>query len=296
MEHIMFDAIMPVTHQHNNIAHVSIVSLMRNVTPRHIYVITQKENFPFFERLQASYPVVTVDENGLIPEVNLPSIARYIENTGQNPARAGWYFQQFLKMSACFLPNITDHYLIWDADTIMLQPIQFLNEKHQILIKPSSEYHQPYFETYEKLLGKTRNVDFSFISEHFFIKSAYMKELIAAIEEHSSLKSHWVWNIMNAVQPEHLSGAGFSEYETYGNFVNTIHPETFVLRPLKTIRYGARRFGPIPNRYDLYRLSLSYSYASFESWDTEGRPLKIWAEKLLSAFIYYANPGRYFGG
>lgn len=292
----MFDAIMPVTHQHNHIASLSIISLVRNVKPRHIYVITPKDNFPFFERLQNNCPIMMLDENDVIPEVNLQSIAEFIANAGQNPARAGWYFQQFLKMSTCFLPDITDHYLIWDADTIMLKPIQFLNEKNQTLIKPSSEYHQPYFETYEKLLGKTRNVDFSFISEHFFIKSAYMKELIQAIEEHASSKRHWVWNIMNAVQPEHLSGAGFSEYETYGNFVNTVHPETFVLRPLKTIRYGARKFGPIPNRYDLYRLSLSHSYASFESWDTQGHPLKIWSEKLLSALIYYTNPWRYYGG
>ena len=291
--YIMFDVIMPVTRHHNNIACLSIMSLMRNVKPRRIYVVTARDNFSFFEKLQNQDPVMVLDENSLIPGVNLPSIIKFIENAGQNHSRAGWYFQQFLKMYACFLPDITDHYLIWDADTVMLNPIRFLNEQNQTLIKPSPEYHQPYFETYERLLGKTRSINYSFISEHFFIVSAYMKELIAAIEEHATLKSHWVWNIMNAVDTEHLSGSGFSEFETYGNFVNTVHPGTFALRPLASTRYGARKFGPIPNRYDLYRLSLSNAYASFESWDTEGRPLKIWMEKLLSAFIYYADLRRY---
>lgn len=288
----MFDVVMPVTNQHNHIACLSIISLAQNVTPRHIYVITPKDNFRFFESLQKYYPVITLDENDIIPKVNLRAIADFIENAGQNRARAGWYFQQFLKMSACCLPDIGDYYLIWDADTIMLKPLKFLNDKNQILIKPSAEYHQPYFDTYYKIFGKTRSVNYSFISEHFFVKTNYMKELITAIKKHTTMERNWVWNIMNAVDSKHLSGSGFSEYETYGNFVNTVHPETFVLRPLKTIRDGARRFGPIPNRYDLHRLSLSYSYASFETWDT-GKSLRIWIEKLLSAFIYFLYPGRY---
>jgi hypothetical protein len=295
VEAIMFDVIMPVTRQHNSIAALSVISLLRHIMPRRIYVMTAPDNFLFFEKLQKKYPVILLDENDLIPEVNLRSIADFIENVGQKRARAGWYFQQFLKMSACFLPDISDHYLIWDADTLMLNPIGFLNDQNQVLIKPSSEYHQPYFDTYGKLLGKARSVDYSFISEHFFINSHYMRELISAIQEHVSPLKPWVWNIMNTVETKHLSGAGFSEYETYGNFVNTVHPGAFALRPLKTIRYGARKFGPIPNQYDLYRLSLSYSYASFESWDT-GKPLMIWAEKLLSTLIYYTHPGRYLRG
>lgn len=294
-EPFMFDAIMPVTQQHNNIACLSIQSLMQNVKPRSIYVITPKDNFSFFERLRKIYPVVIIDENNVIPDIDLRSIAAFIENAGQNRARAGWYFQQFLKMSACFLPDITDHYLIWDADTVMLKPIQFLNERNQALIKPSLEYNQPYFETYERLLGKTRSVDYSFISEHFFIKTAFMKELIAAIEEHATGNRHWVWKILDAIETKHLSGAGFSEYETYGNFINSVHPGAFALRPLKTVRYGARKFGPVPNKYDLYRLSLSYSYASFETWDKR-KPFRIWFEKFLSACVYFAYPGRYFHG
>ena len=288
----MFDVIMPVSAKHNDIACLSITSLMQYVMPRRIYVITSKDNFHSFERLQKNYPIITLDENNLIPAVNLQSIEEFIENEGQDRKRAGWYFQQFLKMSACFLPGISDYYLIWDADTIMLNHIRFLNDKNQILIKPSSEYHPPYFETYNRLLGKTRSVKFSFISEHFFINTAYMKELIAAIEEHSTEERHWVWKTLDAIEPKHLSSSGFSEYETYGNFVNTLHPETFALRPLKTIRYGARKFGPVPNKYDLYRLSLSYAYSSFESWDS-GKPLRIQTEKLMSAMIYYASPGRY---
>lgn len=291
----MFDVVMPVTRGHNSIAGLSIEALVRHFRPRHIYVMTSGGNFAFFEKLPKELPVVLLDEDRVIPGVTLQLLADFIENACQKRARAGWYFQQFLKMSACFLPDISDYYLIWDADTLMLKPIAFLNDRNQTLIKPSSEYHPPYFETYQKLVGYSRMVDFSFISEHFLIKTAYMRELISVIEDRSKPRQPWVWSIMNAVEPTHLSGAGFSEYETYGNFVSTVHPGAFAVRPMKTLRYGARKFGPAPNRYDLYRLSLFYAYASFESWDAL-KPLRIGAEKLLSALIYYLYPGRYLRG
>lgn len=289
----MFDVVMPVTREHNAVAGLSIQSLVRNVAPRRIYVMTPKNNFSFFAALPGNCPVALVDEDTLIPGITLRAIADFIEKAGEKRSRAGWYFQQFLKMSASFLPDITDYYLIWDADTLMLNPIRFLNDANQALIKPSTEHHRPYFDTYAKLLGLTRSVDFSFISEHFFIRTEYMKELIAAIEKRAKPGTPWVWAVMNAVEPRQLSGAGFSEYETYGNFVNTVHPGAIAVRPLSTIRYGARKFGPAPNRYDLYRLSLSYAYASFESWDA-GKPLRIKAEKLLSFLIYCLHPRRYF--
>ncbi len=288
----MYDVVMPVLSRHNHIAGLSIASLSRHAKPRHIYVMTSQDNLHFFENLQKYYPVVPLDENQIMPGISVQTIGDYIEKAGHNRSRAGWYFQQFLKMSASSIPNVSQSYLIWDADTVMLKPISFLNNAGQALIKPSSEYHQPYFDTFQKLFGKTRNVDFSFISEHFFINCDYMDELIAVIGKHSANKQHWVWNIMDAVETKHLSGAGFSEYETYGNYVSMVHPASIATRPLRTIRYGARKFGPNPNRYDLYRLSLSYSYASFESWDT-GKPLKILTEKILSAILYYTWPGRY---
>ena len=291
----MFDVVMPVTQEHNHIAFLSIRSLVRHISPRRIYVMTPESNFPFFKNLPGNCPVSLIDEDTLIPEITFSSIADFIEEAGEKRSRAGWYFQQFLKMSACFLPDITDYYLIWDADTIMLNPIRFLNDSGQTLIKPATEHNQPYFDTYHKLTGFHRSVNFSFINEHFFIKTEYMKELIAAIETNSAPEMTWVWAIMKAVEPRHLSGAGFSEYETYGNFVNTVHPGAFAVRPLATIRYGARKFGLSPNQYDLYRLSLSYAYASFESWDT-GKPLRIKAEKLLSFLVYCLRPERFRRG
>lgn len=291
----MFDVVMPVADQHKEIATLSIQMLIGQIAPRRVYILTARNNFHFFETLQKNDRIVLLDEDALIPGVRLESVADFIEKAGGKRSRAGWYFQQFIKMAACFLPDIAGHYLIWDADTLMLHPVHFLDDRHQVLVKPSSEYHQPYFDTYERILGLTRSVDFSFISEHLFVNTEYMKELIAAIEAHSEPGRPWVWCIMNAIDPMQLSSSGFSEYETYGNFVNTVHPGAFALRPLETIRYAARKFGPIPNRYDLYRLYRSYAFASFESWETTFS-LRIRAEKCLSFLFYYFCPARYFRG
>jgi len=196
----MFDVIMPVSRQHNDIAPLAIQSLIKNFLPRNVYVIASCDNLSLFTKLQNLRHVTVMDENSFIPGINLQAIAEFIENRGQNSSRAGWYFQQFLKMSACFLPNISSHFLIWDADTIMLKPMSFINDRHQIMIQPSSEYHQPYFDTYYNLLGQNRSVDFSFISEHFFINTQHMKELIAAIEQSMVPGNHWVWKIMNSIE------------------------------------------------------------------------------------------------
>lgn len=37
---------------------------------------------------------------------------------------AGWYLQQFLKLGAAqYLPGLSKHFLIWDLDMILLQPL-----------------------------------------------------------------------------------------------------------------------------------------------------------------------------
>ncbi len=40
---------------------------------------------------------------------------------------SGWYMQQFMKLgSALALPSLTEHYVVWDLDMVLLQPVQLL--------------------------------------------------------------------------------------------------------------------------------------------------------------------------
>ena len=72
--------------------------------------------------------------------------------------------------------------------------------------------------------------------------------------------------ILNAITEKDLSRSGFSEFETYGNYLYTRHPELFQYRPLKTQRHGMFYYGKIPD-VDELKNSL-YDTVSFEEYDT----------------------------
>ncbi len=167
-----FDAVVCVGPQHKKIAVKAIRSLYLNAEPRLIFVLTAIENFSFLKQnLEPNLPIRMVDENQALRDINFLEIKNFLAQRIGSNQRAGWYFQQFLKMSMCHHPDINDLYLLWDSDTILLQPLNFFDHE-KVLIKPGTEYHEPYFKTINKLLDIDRQVDYSFISEHMMIKKS----------------------------------------------------------------------------------------------------------------------------
>ena len=81
-----------------------------------------------------------------------------------NPSRFGWYLQQFLKLSALQKFN-QEPVIIWDADSVALNPISFFRPDGGIEIYTSDEYHLPYFELIDRLLRMDKRVPFSFIAQ-----------------------------------------------------------------------------------------------------------------------------------
>ena len=51
--------------------------------------------------------------------------------TGTN--RVGWYLQQYLKLGvAVHIPDLSDYYLVWDADNIAVRPIELFSTVHEV--------------------------------------------------------------------------------------------------------------------------------------------------------------------
>lgn len=261
-----FDTVVCVGPQHRQIALLSIKSILQFARPRKIYVVTSANSFSYFvERLGKNDQIVMVDEDKLIANVDLKSIRDYFSRRIEDSGRAGWYFQQFLKMSLCFLPEVTDQYLIWDSDTVMLRELTFFCPDGKPLVNPANRYRQPYFDLIEKLLGIKRLVDFSFISEHLMVRKNYMRQLID-LTHPPGTKGYWPFSILDLVEDDQLSDTGFSEFETYGNFVHMHYPDSYGIRELSSLRSGAKKTGPLPGLRDLYCLSRRYDYVSFEVW------------------------------
>jgi hypothetical protein len=240
---------------------------------------------------------VLLDEDKIIEEnIDLQFIENIIQKRIGSSNKAGWYYQQFLKMAACNLPSIENHYLIWDSDTLMLGPLDFFDKDEKILINPKTENHIPYFSLMSDTIGLKKQVDFSFISEHLMINKSFMKELINIFNKNAPANIHWVEFILNSINDQNLEKSGFSEFETYGNFITKYHKESYKCRSIKSLRHGTMHYGKNLRKYDVFGLIRSkYMFVTFENWHSENKNIiKINRIKFRLLYIshYLANPLR----
>ena len=210
--------------------------------------------------------------------LTLSNIKQYFKNRNEDSSRAGWYFQQFIKLSISKLNYISNLYLIWDADAVVLKPINFLTKGNKIYLEKNKEYHKPYFDILEKLIGLEKQTNYSFIAEYLL----FNKEIVNTIISKISTKEEWWDEILDNIDSDNLSKSGFSEYELYGNYIYKYHKNSFEIRNLNKSRKGVKLLGNNPTKKDLKQLSLAYDYMSFEQFHKKYKPLSL---RLLLIFF-----------
>ncbi|MEO5917126.1 MAG: DUF6492 family protein [Luteolibacter sp.] len=254
---------------------IACASLRTHLPDPEINLITRKEDFTRF-RNACGTDLVLWDENALLPGMTLKELREM--PLPFFPKGAGWYFQQFLKFAFVNVSGGGDHYLIWDADTVLLRPMDFFDSSGRALYTKAKEHHLPYFKTFEQLFGCTANREFSFISQHQIIDKTILRQMLAEIETKHPESRGWAWAIM-----ENLRGEGsnlFSEYETYGHYAKWRHPESITFRDLQWTRNGERIAGYPPKPEKLGILAESYSYAAFETFFSLKNRIKRALQKL----------------
>jgi hypothetical protein len=256
---------------------IAATLLPRYLNVRRLVVIVPSKDVSLFENA-VSTPVVVWNEDEILPEMTIASLRSYDHPCF--PRIAGWYYQQFLKFAYAFAEPSEDYYLIWDADTVPLRPISLFDSDGRMLFVPADEFHQPYFDTYETLLGEPADYRHSFVSQHQLIQKSVLRELLQWIEQRSGGYS-WPWAIVRALP----SGFGnfFSEYETYGQYLQAHYPDRMVWRDLPWLRGGTEQHGFPPKLDILPSLSSRYAYVSFESKRTRWRRFKSFLYQLLHA-------------
>jgi uncharacterized protein DUF6492 len=239
---------------------LALAGLRRFVSFGRLHVIASSRNFAGFRRVLGD-EVELVDEDLLIPEMTLAELQK-LPLPGF-PRMAGWYFQQLLKFAFCFQKTEEDYFLIWDADTVPLRPLEFFDESGRMLFTMAEEEHTPYFDTYRKLLREEPRREFSFISQHMIVQKSVLREMLAKIEANFPGGDPWAWKIMR-----HLEGANphlFSEYETLGHYVKNNYPSRAAYRKLDWLREGSLQIGGKPSKLALEKLGQKYDFAAFES-------------------------------
>lgn len=253
-----FDIIIPVAESHVSLAQKSLNSLSFIQNYHNIYVIGPSSIKKHFSHYSISF----IDENSIHDPLNLRYISNYFSENGLHQHSAKWYFQQFLKMAFAKHELCSDYYLIVDADTIFLKPIEFFNKDNKMNLTIKHNFHDPYFDTL-KYLDLPYQKDINFIAEHMIIKKSIMLEIIQHLQNVNNANS-WYKNVLTAVKNNKDSVNSFSEFETYGNYIYLKYPHLINTIKRKHFRSTAIYFGHNPSLFDLFLLSLKYDYVSFE--------------------------------
>lgn len=176
-----------------------------------------------------------------------------------------WYLQQFVKLELLNQLNNNELAVLWDGDTIPLQPINFIDHSGKLLYFIGNENHPPYFKTINKLLGIQKQLPYSFIAQSFPIKSQWFKEFKTAIEQRSG--KSWIEAIIDSI--DFSQSNAFSEYESLGSFIAKNHPDEISFLQDPWLRLGNSLIGDVSllNSSTAVQKLAPYKYVSFEKWD-----------------------------
>ena len=180
-----------------------------------------------------------IDEDTIINFSELRNIIEdYTQGDEISIKRTGWYLQQFIKMQYSFLCK-EEYYLIWDSDTMPLHAIEMIEGKTPIF-HMKEEHNQPYFDTMSRLFGEDMlKSQKSFIAEHMLINCKVMKELINCIKSREDIQGNvWYEKVIKSIDKKDIMYSGFSEFETYGTYVMTYHPQLYRCKDWKSERGG----------------------------------------------------------
>jgi hypothetical protein len=168
---------------------------------------------------------------------------------GENVGRAGWYLQQFLKINAILDPILKDddYVLIWDADTVPLKKLTFVEKANPTKLMFYS--------------GTKRGGNFSFIAQCLPTKVAWVREMLGSLPD-------YVDCVLEALPGE--SSSEFSEYEMIGSFVFLHYKNDVALNNRRWSRSLGGLIGiskcHVLNKTLLFVYSIFFDYVAFEKW------------------------------
>jgi len=260
-DNIKYDLVLPI----NNNDVDKFISMQKNfekfIKYDKIVVICPREN----ENFIGNNSFILIEENLLVPKKKLTNL--FLRLGIEKLNRVGWYEQQFLKMAYSRICK-KEYYLIWDSDTYPIRPVNMFKNGHPIF-DMKKEYNSAYFITLSRLIPNLQLSKMSYISEHMIIKTEYMKNLLNEIESNSNIPGNSFWEkIIYSIDKNEIIFSGFSEFETYGSYVDTRYPNFYRHRKWYSVRNAADFFGNIENvkENDLIWLSKDYNAISFEKW------------------------------
>jgi hypothetical protein len=252
--------------------HADVWKLTSNLLPIMVaaddYIVYVPESeIAFFEEITDSS--IRVESQESLGKEFYDKLKSKLESA-ENGKRFGWYLQQFYKIEAIQRAD-SQLVTIWDADCVPVSAIEVMNKDNKVVyVNSSREFHIPYFENIERLLGMTRIQTTCFVIPSFPMKRNWIKEFIDFVEQTHGMK--WYDAIIKTTDFSQMSG--FSETETLGTWVANKYPDEWISRTGTWERYGQSRFGYArnikPNKIIKLGKENNLEIITFENWDTRG--------------------------
>ena len=225
-----------------------------------IYVtsVPDADKYVFDRKNQANFEIV--NDSSILNDREFQTI-----NESQiSFARRGWYIQQLIKLKlAKQYSELGFNVVIWDADTIPIQQIRFF-DGDKINLFSSSEFHPPYFETIEKLLGLKKTLKKSFIAQSIAMSHEIATDFYEYVEEKHN--KDWLTAIIHCI--DFTQGNAFSEYETLGTFMLDRYSDRVSVNNKLWIRSGKKLFVSAKHaeKYLIVFKIFNFHHITFEHW------------------------------
>jgi hypothetical protein len=180
-------------------------------------VICKDEELIFFKKLSC-YPEIKLIKESFFIELNTfkKIFNKYCNNKiflQNNNWRTSWYYQQVIKISYVFYffeKNIGEKLILWEADTLILNKIEFFNKNQSNVFGTLFEFNKKYFQT---LLYIFKKLPKYYLSGTCQFNSISKSDFIILKKE---LKKFFKKQHKNSIWISHLVGkAVFSAHKNY---------------------------------------------------------------------------------
>jgi SAM-dependent methyltransferase len=181
----------------------------------YVLIVPEKEISEFEKITPPPYKILS--ETHFLGGRDLEWVREHLPTSLHN--RAGWYYQQLIKIDYLQSLNSDSIGLIWDADTVPIRALNFIDESNKLIFRLGvhrPRIHEPYFELIESLLGIRSEINESFISQCMPAKAKWVKKFCSEIEQRGG-SSDWAVSILEYIS-KNPSACGFSEYESLGTY------------------------------------------------------------------------------
>ena len=200
----------------------SMFSILQYQKPRTVYIVAPLN---VCDSMRTPENVFCVDESkwidGLSTEIFLSYIEKRIPSIG---GRKYWYWQQMLKLGTGFKANISDDFVVVDADVIYQQTIRYKDSSGKYIFFDGGHVFHEYTKTAEALLGHPIHLSTdgsSFVAHTMIMNRPTLRSI---------LKGTWWKKIVDEVVTQQEIEMGFSEYTFYSSAFMEKYPTNFIVK------------------------------------------------------------------